>query len=71
MAHPSLKKLAKLDPFPQSKTLMAQVPGRAGVLYDQGSIKPMKFANSIAALKWCETHGAIFLYLPATVVEQN
>ena len=71
MAHPSLKKLAKLDPFPQSKTLMAQVPGRTGVLYDHGTVKPMSFANSVAALKWCETHDAIFLYLPAALTAQN
>lgn len=71
MAHPSLKKLAKLDPASQSKTLIAQFPGRTGILFDHGKLTPMKFTGSIAALKWCERNRAAFYYLPAASHAHN
>jgi hypothetical protein len=71
MAQPPLKKLAGFDPSSQSKTLLAEWPGKVAVLLDHGKTSVKKFSGSAAALQWCEANRAAFYYLPPQDVRGN
>ena len=66
MAHLPPKTVAGYDPASQRQTLFLPAPGKQGILVTQHrrrkAAKAMQFADSHAALTWCEEHRAGLVY---------
>jgi hypothetical protein len=61
--------------FPLGKTLFYPAPGPHAILVEKihrrRRSKPMRFADPHAALSWCQSHGAAFVYFPVADPAQN